>query len=245
MSDTGNTQRSPKDAAAQQEHATTPVVFLDTETTGLHAERRPWEIAMIRRDGAERREMSMFIWGVDLSGAEAEALRIGRFYQRHPQYRAPLDTNNPWPRMIALDPGERVEDEQSAAWIVERWTRGATVFGVNPGFDLGTLAPMLRRHELAPSWHYTPVDIKTFAMGWLHGLSTYSTAPDLDGLIELTPLGATRPAALDLPWKSGEVSQACDVVQPGDADKHTALGDALWVERWWDRITGASQGGAR
>lgn len=39
----------------------TPLVFLDTETDGVHPNRRVWEVAMIRRDDDGQRERSFFV----------------------------------------------------------------------------------------------------------------------------------------------------------------------------------------
>jgi hypothetical protein len=61
----------------------TPLVFLDTETTGVHPAREVWEIGMIRRDDEGEREIQFFV-DVDLSLADPFGLSIGKFYERHP-----------------------------------------------------------------------------------------------------------------------------------------------------------------
>lgn len=38
-----------------------PVAFLDTETTGRDRFRRPWEIAIIRRDHTDERAVTIFV----------------------------------------------------------------------------------------------------------------------------------------------------------------------------------------
>lgn len=68
------------------------VVFLDTETTSTGRDRRPWEIAMIRRDDTGEKALTIFVdvADLDLDNADPDALRIGGFHSRHPQFGAPL-----------------------------------------------------------------------------------------------------------------------------------------------------------
>lgn len=136
-----------------------PLVFLDTETTGCHRERRPWEIAMIRRDAAVQREITVYvdIADLDLDHACPDALAISRFHQRHPHFGAPLGTN------------ELLCSGAQAAALVRQWTAAATVFGVVPSFDTECLSELLNRHGLSTSWHYQPWDIAVFASGYLAG----------------------------------------------------------------------------
>jgi len=61
----------------------TPLCFIDTETDGVHPGRKPWEIALIRRDETGEHEQSFFV-DIDLSTADPFGLRVGRFYDRHP-----------------------------------------------------------------------------------------------------------------------------------------------------------------
>ncbi len=118
-----------------------PIVFLDTETTGLHADRRPWEIAWIRReiDGTET-ERLIQISDVDLTTAELKGLQVGRFHERYF-------------RNIGVDQkpdNVEIDREFLAAHAVEEATRGAIIIGAVPNFDTETLAAMLRRHRLCP-----------------------------------------------------------------------------------------------
>ena len=66
----------------------TPIVFLDTETTSLRHDRRAWEIAMIRRevDGTEA-ETHLFV-DVSIANADQRALAIGGYFDRHPKHAA-------------------------------------------------------------------------------------------------------------------------------------------------------------
>lgn len=45
-----------------------------------------------------------------------------------------------------------------------------------------------------------------------------------------------------LPWKSDNVSRVCGVEPPSEQERHTAMGDALWAMRLYDRISGAEAG---
>ncbi len=131
-----------------------PIVFIDCETTGLHHDRRAWEVAMIRRDQAGvQREASITIQvaDVDMADAEAIALRIGRFYERY---------------------GHSARDvqwlgEDQTAQVVEEWTRGAVIVGAVPNFDTETLAAMLCRHRLVPAWLHRLRCVETLASGHL------------------------------------------------------------------------------
>ena len=245
---------------------TRPLVFLDTETTGLHADRRPWEIAWIRRepDGTET-ERLIQISDIDLSTAELKGLQVGRFHERYFRY---VETEE-W--IGDVD----VMREFLAAIAVEEATRGAIIVGAVPNFDTETLAAMFRRHQLCPAWHYQLVDIEPFAAGWLTGRRhvpeseaiseaqrnleqrqvEYGFAMDrgnTEGIrIAEINLGDARgdrasefaKAASSLvapPWRSDDLSRACGVEPPAPEERHTALGDARWVKRWYDRIAGAA-----
>lgn len=130
------------------------LVFLDTETTARHEHRRPWEIAMIRRDSHYgQQEITIFIDTADiaLEHADPESLRISGFYRRHPHFGSPLA------------PTQHHSREHDAAAMVHTWTAGAAVYGINPSFDIACLEPMMARHGLTPDWFYAPQDVATLA----------------------------------------------------------------------------------
>ncbi|NHP18654.1 hypothetical protein G8767_34755 [Rhodococcus sp. IC4_135] len=187
------------------------IVFLDTETTGLHpTTRRPWEIAMIRREpGCEDARLLIQVVDVDLSHADKSALAIGRFHERH--------NSDPAASFGSLP-------ESAAARQVEYFTADAQLAGVNINFDEVTLDGMLRRHGLMPRWDYHLIDLPSMALGYLHGRAEES------GLAEFR-------TAAQLPYKSYELSANCDVEPPSEDERHTAMGDAEWVRRWYDALT--------
>src|SRR5699024_7479621 len=126
------------------------VAFIDTETTGLSEARRPWEIAVIRREANGATERWESFVRVSLEGAEPDALRVGRYNER-------------------FDPAEAVTPRQ-AAEAVAVLTAGAVLVGSNVQFDAHTLGRLLRAHGIMPTWHYRPLCVATLAAGYLAGL---------------------------------------------------------------------------
>lgn len=203
-----------------------PIVFLDTETDGVHPGRKVWEVAMIRRDEKGERAISFFV-DLDLSTADPFGLKVGGYYERHPfgRYLAGVDEEpgDPWDASNAWHP-------ELAAREVARWTHGAHVVGAVPNFDTETLAPVLRQHGLTSAWHFHLVDVEAMAIGYLaavKALNPLAIDPEFD------------PTAL--PWKSDELSRACGVEPPTEEERHTAMGDARWAMRWYDAITGGAR----
>lgn len=188
----------------------TPLCFIDTETTGVHPDRRVWEVAIIRRDDVGLRELVLQVDDVDLSGADPFGLKIGGFYERHCDYGGKGDSTRAIP-------------EAGVARYVEEWTRGAHLVGAVPNFDADCLDKMLRRHKLIPAWHYHLVDVEAMAVGWL---AAKVAAGEVFAEEVFTP-----------PWKSDDLSRDCGVKPPTDDERHTALGDARWAMRWYDAMT--------
>jgi DNA polymerase III alpha subunit (gram-positive type) len=145
---------------------TTPtLIFLDTETTGLDPRRHHiWDLAyIIRRPGQPDTEHQIYI-NVTLDEADPFALRIGRFWDRHPDW-APhppraKDPDLPPAPQWAIPPA-------AAARAVVQHFRDAIVVGAVPWFDTTMLTALLHRHGLLPTWHYHLVDVEAFAAGAL------------------------------------------------------------------------------
>lgn len=192
------------------------LVFLDTETTSLRPDRRVWEIGLYVRDAGydPQQPHQWFVdWSdLDLGNADPMALKIGGFYERHPQMRDPR---------VRYAVGEVVH-EWEALEEVERLTRGAHLVGAVPNFDAEVLAARMREHGIAPSWHYHLIDVEALAVGALAARGLWP------------PGGGDERYAL--PWDSDEVTETLGVDPVSDEDRHTALGDARWARDVYDAV---------
>lgn len=196
----------------------TPLCFIDTETDGVHPDRQVWEVAIIRRDDDGPRQTQFYV-ELDLSTADPFGLKVGGFYDRHPLgmvLSGAHPTNYLWRQMTKM--------RSAAALEVARWTHGAHLVGAVPHFDHEVLGNLLRSNGLTPAWHYHLIDVEAMAVGWLAGCGTGMSSPQ-DHIV--AP-----------PWKSDALSRDCGVEPPTDDERHTALGDARWAMRWYDRMMG-------
>jgi hypothetical protein len=228
---------------------TAPICFADTETDGVHPDRKPWEIALVRREHmvGHGYELQMFV-EIDLSTADPYGLKVGGFYDRHPLGRwlssadqgfMPLYRVGPPPVPVSTLTGFDPEDPDAsppsyvtrelAAQLTARWTHGAHVVGAVPNFDTEVFARLLRESGLTPAHHYHLVDVETLMVGWLHG--RYAKNPG----------GGVAGAACELPWSTEDLVRACGVEPSTEEERHTAMGDVLLVERVWDRIMGGQR----
>jgi DNA polymerase III epsilon subunit-like protein len=182
-------------------------VFLDTETTGLHRTRRPWEVALIRRTLSNglvaeqtRLHVCVDIADLDLASADPVGLNISGFHRRHPQIR---ERRAHFPRVLRAD---------AVAAVVDEWTTDATIVGVRPRFDTECLAALFGRHRRTPHWQDDPVDVVELAVA------------------------AIRNLGLDPERDHDTLSRQCGVKPPSGSARHTALGDARWAMRWFDSL---------
>ena len=214
------------------------ICFVDCETTSLRPDRRAWEIGLIVREpGKDDAEHQWFIdaYDLDLGNADVMSLKIGRFYERHPQYQS------------GRTPGEidDYEFEVPALRDVERLTRGAHLVGAVPNFDTEVLGARMRANGICPSWHYHLVDIEALAVGWLNGrrsrqneiVDGYPLENDGKEAPGLVRRNSPGPWDVPLPWKSDDLSRAIGVTV-SDEDRHTALGDAKFARAIYDAVTG-------
>lgn len=155
------------------------IVFVDCETTGLDPGRHEiWELALIV-DGEEH----VWTMDVDLSKADPDALRVGRYYEREREREASI------PFEVATE-----------VWYL---TTNRALVGINPAFDAAFLTRFLRSHGCVPKWHYHVIDVKALAKGWLLGRhpKVPGTNPpwstdDLARGLHLDPEGFDRHTAL-------------------------------------------------
>ena len=182
----------------------TPLVFIDTETDGLHPGRKAWEIALIRRDHLGQTETHFFV-GIDIRDSNPDALSIGRFWDRHPSGRkmAGLKT---------LPDSVNVLTQHDAAKEVMRWTFGAHLVGAIPSFDAETFARMLRSNGYLPSWHHRLYCIESIVMGHF-GRPVGGLRACAEAVGVMVPDGAEHTAMGD----ARTVAEIWDVVMAGGA----------------------------
>jgi len=191
------------------------VIALDTETTGLDpAVENVFEIACV--DVSDPTHIAT--WTIEphpvvVDAMHPAAAEVNRYHERTsaPDWRWDADHPSKW------DGIGRVLDE------MHEWLHGAHIAGAVPDFDTRFLTELFRTFDRQPPrWHYHLIDVETLAVGWL--LSERDHYADL-----LTP-----------PWKSDDLAAACGIEPPSDGERHTALGDALWVARWYRALTGGA-----
>lgn len=198
----------------------TAIIALDTETTGLDPDTEDvFEVAMIDLDTDREQVVCLMPRPEVVEAMHPKAAEVNRYHER----RAAGEL-----RFVAPDVGMET---------IREMLDGAHIIGAVPDFDTRFLTALFGRRFAAlvdtPRWHYHLIDIEAMAVGWLHGRSHEAS----EQFKARTPLlTATRPD-IDLPWRSDDLSRACGIEPPSDAERHTALGDARWVARWYRALT--------
>jgi hypothetical protein len=129
-----------------------PVVFVDTETTGLDPYLHEiWEVGLIRGD----REYRWFL-PVDLGRADPYSLKIGGYHARHPD-----GDDGP------LAVGDRITPVREFARAFAGYTRGMHLVGAVVSFDEERLRRLLRANGATPDWHYHLIDVEALATGYV------------------------------------------------------------------------------
>lgn len=206
----------------------TTLAFCDTETTSLRPDRRAWEIGLIVREpGKPDIDHRWFIRAedLDLGNADPMALKVGRFYERHPDFL---------PGSITPE-GDRSHPEEYVLRKVERWTRGAHLVGAVVNFDADVLGPRMRARGILPAWNYRLIDVRPLAAGYLMGHAA---------MLEREGAPAERVAALRgiaaPPWNPDELARAVGA-EPDENARHTALGDAAQARDVYDAVMGGAR----
>jgi DNA polymerase III alpha subunit (gram-positive type) len=180
-------------------------IFLDNETTGLDEHKhRIWEIAGMRRD-ANTGRASEFVRQINVDSApkDAKALEISGFHER---YRS----------------NEAVSEHQALAEFCE-FSKGGVLMLLNPWFDSRFVSALFGRvncyrgdkPELSATWHYSPVDVKSFVAG------VFGIAP---------------------PWRSDDLAKVVGV-HPEQFERHAALADCYYAEALYDEAYAAAHAG--
>lgn len=191
------------------------VCFVDTETTGLDPDRHPiWNVGLIEPDG---RETEWFL-PVDLSTADAFALNIGHYDDRHPWGNGMLTRN--------FDERPLLTQVETFAREFMRRTWGHHLAGAVVSFDEERLRRLLRANGACPGWHYHLVDVEALAVGYLARKVHENSEAGYDDSL--------RPS---VPWKSTDLSLAVGV-DPEGFERHTALGDARWAKAIYEAVMG-------
>lgn len=205
----------------------TKIVFVDTETTSLRPDRRAWDVGLIvRADGADPEDTTAdteMEWMVgcadlDLGNADLMSLKIGRFYDRHP---------GGW--------YDKCMSEHHVMREVEEATRGAVMVGANVHFDLDVLATRMRAQGICPSWHYSPVDVKSVAVGWFNARRQLFTSRR-DSSFPVEPPYRFDDILDRLALELADERAAQD--HPKPIERHTAIGDARLVRDLYNVVTG-------
>lgn len=104
-----------------------------------------------------------------------------------------------------------------AAQRIEHVLRGRHLVGSCPSFDEERVRLLCQSNNYCPSWHYQSHEIEDICIGFCRGK------------------GESVP---DLPIDTDEMSLRIGVEPPSESERHTALGDARWVERMWEKVVG-------
>ncbi|MCX4575648.1 hypothetical protein OHB41_21130 [Streptomyces sp. NBC_01571] len=134
-----------------------PIAFVDCETTHLSAEiGEAWEVAVILRENGDPATDTEYVWqfAIDLTAADPEALRIGRFRERR---QLAMGGGAAFTGCVPAVPMSRAEAVEAVVSVL----RGAVLVGSNPGFD-----ERFFRKLVGPGgaqWHYRPYDVVQLA----------------------------------------------------------------------------------
>jgi DNA polymerase III epsilon subunit-like protein len=210
----------------------TRLAILDTETTGLEPDRHEiYEVGLIVREPEKPDQEHRWWLPVELAKADPNALKVGRFFERHPDLYN-LRLSRRWfpdrDTGVLVESGSALSPQPTsipeAARALMRLTAGAHLVGAVPSFDAAFLSRLLRANGCCPAWHYHLVDVEALAAGYLAGFDVASSSPVAEG---------PKP-----PWSSSALSKAVGV-DPDEHDRHTALGDARWARAIYDKVLGS------
>lgn len=203
------------------------IVFMDTETLGLELDSPIWEFAAIRRNektGEDDAQMHLFInHNPDRMSVDLPEQFVADYEKRWAQAQEQ----------------SRVTQPANAAALISAFFAGRPhVVGAVPNFDTERIArQLLRPRGYGEPWHYHLIDVENLIVGYLHGVA--ARAIDEAKLRGEEPLPFLQARSMALPWKSDDLSRSVGV-HPNDFERHTAMGDVLWVKAQYDAVTGGA-----
>lgn len=116
--------------------------------------------------------------------------------------------------------GKHIYTPAGAAAIIYAALEGKPhIVGANIAFDAGMIERLLAAHGYETPWHYHLLDVETLSVGML----------------------AEQGRSVVRPWRSDNLAERIGLGMADDDDnprydRHTALGDARWVQAWWGQI---------
>lgn len=198
-----------------------PLVFLDTETTGLGLDDDIWEFAAIRRDP----DGDTTTWHCHITHSLDKAARLpDEFRADHDARYRPDD---------AITPAELAYLLVTVVFAVPvdtPYDLRPHVIGAVPSFDTTRLELLLRRHDhVRPPWHHHIQDVETLALGYIAAMGRSTVINRFTGYAWRVP-----------PIDSEQLSALLGV-DPNLYEGHTALGDARWAMAIWDLVMNGPQ----
>lgn len=195
----------------------TPIAFIDTETTHLSAEiGEVWEVAIILRESdGETEHVWQFAPRTIDPEIHGEALRVGRFHER---FAVPDGCTAAYTAGGDIDPMTR----DDAITEIAAMLKDAEIVASNAAFDDRHLRKLLGIHDEQP-WHYRPLCVATYAYGYLRGID------------------AAWVADQKTPVSSRALSRRLGVEPPDNDHAHQALHDARWHRDMYDAIHGGAK----
>lgn len=186
------------------------IAFVDVETTGsepwIH---ELWEVAILEVEfdfkAKFQRRMAELFWLVEpqsLEVASPRALQINGFYDR-------------------TTPEPTWDSVHDAALEIAKATADLRLAGCNVGFDLAFLTKFMIGEFVVPTWHYSPIDIKSLAYGRRRSTFGMSTSELLKAY--------------------GVDVQKCLAYHAPHFDRHSATADAYLAYELFNRVMGFAQ----
>ena len=199
-----------------------PLVFVDTETTGLSIDRQTWEVAMVRDEpNGETKRISFMLpvispslgtpenWAPILGNeVNAKSLEISKFYDR-------FDMN-------------KILTYEAAATAIYRMTKDAHMVGMCPDFDAFNLWRILIHCGIDKlPWYYQVIDVDILSAGNDIGHNRYGRSSVVDWSTHYP----------ELPYATDEATKRYGI-SIKEEDRHTAMGDTLWTREFYYSIVG-------